>query len=61
MAVKLSTSSADPPSPREKFLVLISVKGCIDFRDIVQLEGLRKSTYLVGSSEIEPSTFLLVA
>jgi hypothetical protein len=46
-------------SPR-RFLVFISVKGRVEPRAIVQLEGLgklKKST----SSELEPMTFWLVA
>jgi hypothetical protein len=39
MVVRLSALSADLPLPPGRFLVLISVRGCVDRRAIVRLEG----------------------
>jgi hypothetical protein len=45
-----------------RFLVLISVRGSIDPRAIVRLEGLDKlKRNPITSSEIEPATFRLLA
>jgi hypothetical protein len=60
MAVRLSAIRAGRHLPPGRFLVLISVSGCVDSRAIVRLEGLgklKKST----SSGPEPSTFRVVA
>jgi hypothetical protein len=59
MAVRLSALCTGPTLPPGIFLVLISVRGWIDPRAIVQLEGLgklKKST----SSGFDPVTFWLV-
>jgi hypothetical protein len=40
MAVRLSALSAGRPLPIRKFLVLISVRGRVELRVIVRLEGL---------------------
>jgi hypothetical protein len=40
MAVRLSVSHAGCSLPPGRFLVLISVRGCVDPRAIVRLEGL---------------------
>jgi hypothetical protein len=64
MAVKLSALRAGrplPPPPPGGFLVLISVRGCVDPRAIVRLEGLGQLNNPVTSSGNEPATFRLVA
>jgi hypothetical protein len=50
-----------PFTPPGRFLVLISVRGRVDPRAIVQLEGLGKLKKKFTSSGFEPATFLLVA
>jgi hypothetical protein len=45
----------------QESLVLISVRGLIDLRTIVRLEGLGKLKNPMVSSGIEPFTFRLVA
>jgi hypothetical protein len=61
MAVRLSALRAGRPlPPPERFMVLISVRGRVDTRAIVRLEGLgqlKKST----PSGLEAATFRLVA
>jgi hypothetical protein len=52
MAVRLSTLRAGRPLPPGRFLVIISVRGRVDPRDIVGLEGLgniNKSNDLIGN------------
>jgi hypothetical protein len=61
MAVVLSALGALPPLPRRRFLVLISVRGLVDPRVIVRLEGLGQLISPVASSGIEPATFRFVA
>jgi hypothetical protein len=59
MAVRsaLRTGRLLPPG---RFLVLVSVRGRVDRRTIVQLEGLVQLKNLVTSSGIEPATVRLV-
>jgi hypothetical protein len=47
--------------PQEKFLVLISIRGRVKPRAIVQLEGLGQLKNPVTSSAIKPEAFWLVA
>jgi hypothetical protein len=61
MAVKLSALRAGRPLPLGRFLLLISVRGRIDPRATVQLEGLGRLKNPTTSSVIEPATFRLVA
>jgi hypothetical protein len=53
MAVRLSALRSDCPLFPGRFLVVISVRGSVDLRAIVRLEGLcklkKKSNYLIGN------------
>jgi hypothetical protein len=61
MAVRLSVVRTGSPLPPGRFLVLISVTGWVDPRDIVRLEGLGKLKNPVTSSGIWTATIRLVA
>jgi hypothetical protein len=50
-----------PFTPSGRFLILISVRGWVDPRVVVQLEGLSQLRNPVASWGIEPTTFWLVA
>jgi hypothetical protein len=50
MAVRLSALRAARPSPPGRYLVLISVRGCVDPRAIVRLEGLGQLKITMASS-----------
>jgi hypothetical protein len=58
MVVRLS---AGCPLPRRRFLVLIAVRGLVDPRAIVWLEGLGQMKNPMTSSGTEPVTLRLVA
>jgi hypothetical protein len=49
------------PLPPGRFLVLISVRGSVDPKAIVRLEGLGKLKSRMTSTGKEPATFRLVA
>jgi hypothetical protein len=57
----MSAQRAGRPLPPVRFLVLISVRGRVDSRATVRLEGLAQLKNPVTSSGIEPATFRLVA
>jgi hypothetical protein len=59
MAVRLSAFCAGRPLPPGRFLVLTSVKGCVDPRTIVLLEGLGQLKNPMTQAGIEPATFWL--
>jgi hypothetical protein len=61
MAVRMSDLRAGRPLPPGRFLERTSVGGWVDPRDIVRLEGLGQMKNPMISSEIEPTTFRLVA
>jgi hypothetical protein len=61
MAVKLTALRAGHPLSLGRFLVLFSVRVCVDPRTIVRLKGLGQLKNRMTSSGIEPATFLLVA
>jgi hypothetical protein len=60
MAVRLSALRAGRPLPPGIFLVLIFVRGWVDPRAIVRLEGLGKLKKFTPSG-FDPATFRLVA
>jgi hypothetical protein len=57
----VSPTRRPPYTPAERFLVLISVRSCVDTRAIVGLEGLGKLKKKITSSGLHPVTFRLVA
>jgi hypothetical protein len=61
MAVRLSALHAGCPVPPGGFLVLISVRGVVDPRAIMRLEGLGQLKNTMTLSGIKPMTFWLVA
>jgi hypothetical protein len=61
MAGRLSSSRAGRPFSPGRFLLFISIRGWVEPRAIVRLEGLGQLKNPMTSSEIEPATFRLVA
>jgi hypothetical protein len=61
MAVRLSVLHASHPLPPGRFLVLTSVRGCVNPRAIVQLKELGQLKTPMISLGIKPTTFWLVA
>jgi hypothetical protein len=61
MVMRLSALLTSCPLPLGRFLVLISVRGSVDPRAIVRLEGLGQLKNPMASLGIEPTTFRLVA
>jgi hypothetical protein len=57
----MSALRSGRPLPPGRFLVLISVIGCVDPRTILRLERLGQLKNPMTSSEVEPATFRLVA
>jgi hypothetical protein len=60
MAMRLSALRAGRPLPPGRFLTLLYIRGRVDPRVIVRLEGLGQLKIPMITSEIEPSTSLLV-
>jgi hypothetical protein len=61
MAVRLSALRTGCPLTPGKFLVLISVRGWVDLRAKVRLEGVDQLKNAMTLSGNEPATFRLVA
>jgi hypothetical protein len=61
MTVRWWALRAGRPSPPRRFLVIISVRGWVNSRAMVRLEGLGQLKKKSTSSGLEPATFQLVA
>jgi hypothetical protein len=61
MTVRFSALRAGRPLSPGRFLVLISVIGCVDPRAIVRMEALGQFKYAMTSTGMKPATFPLVA
>jgi hypothetical protein len=60
MAVRLSALRAGRRLPPGRFLALISVRGCVDPRTIMRLEGLGQLKNPVTSSGVKPAQKLIL-
>jgi hypothetical protein len=60
MAVRFAALCSDHRLLSGRFLVLISVRGLVDPRAIIQLEGLGQLKNPVASSGIKLATFRLI-
>jgi hypothetical protein len=61
MALRVSALCTACPLLPGRFLVFFSVRGWVNLRAIVQMEGLGQLKNPITSSGIEPMTFQLVA
>jgi hypothetical protein len=61
MTARLSALRTGRPLPSGRLLVLVFIRGLVDPRTTVRLEGLGQLQIAMTSSGIEPATFQLVA
>lgn len=61
MEVRLSALQLGRPLPRERFLLVFSIRSWVNQRAKIWLEGLRQLKNKTTSSGMEPQTFSIVA